>query len=122
MEKQLTRKEIYSLIKSNNLQEEVKKTFGKNYTNVSTQKLSNFFSKLSKKENTNEKECTEKKRKIKPIHEINPIHEVCCADVDIEGIQELFVLLKLVNILRKKNILLASELDAIFDNYPPKCF
>lgn len=112
MEKQLTRKEVYSLIKNNNLQEEVKKTFGKNYTNVPTKELSDFLYlvKLSREEATKKKEskkCT---------------HNVCCSGINIEDIQELFALIKLVDILRKKNILLASELDAIFNNCPPEYF
>lgn len=107
MEKQLTRKEVYSLIKNNNLQEEVKKTFGKNYTNVPTKELSDFLYlvKLSREEATKKKE-----------------YNVCYPDVNIEGIQEIFALTKLVDILRKKNILLASELDAIFNNCPPEYF
>lgn len=38
----MNRKECYQFIKDNSLQEEIKKLFGKNFTNVPTEKLSDF--------------------------------------------------------------------------------
>lgn len=40
----MNRKELYNLIKKNNLQDKIKNHFGKNYTNVSTEDLQSFTS------------------------------------------------------------------------------
>lgn len=50
-----TRKEVYRIIKENQLQEDVKEAFGRNYTQISTEELSNFIMPLAPstiKENT----------------------------------------------------------------------
>ena len=46
-----TRRDLCEIIKSNNLQESIKITFGKNYTNVSTEDLNNFVLNFNKTQN-----------------------------------------------------------------------
>lgn len=67
----MTRTEMYDYIRKNNLQDEVKKVFGKNFTNVKTALLENYITtietanqeackgKCSDKESNKKCECTE---------------------------------------------------------------
>lgn len=53
----MNRKEMYEVIKNNGYQEEIKNTFGKNYTLVGNEALEEF---INKKKNAN-KVCEKKK-------------------------------------------------------------
>jgi hypothetical protein len=45
----MTRKEVYAEIKKQNLEEKIKLTFNKNYTNCSTAALQSFIDNINKK-------------------------------------------------------------------------
>lgn len=83
-----TRKEIYDAIKNLHLEDEVKVTFGRNFTQVSTAELSILIEKNTKKRK--KCECDSARPETSPFD-------------------------NLVNILRKKRILLDSEVRAIYN-------
>ena len=83
-----TRKEVYDAIKNLHLEDEVKVTFGRNFTQVSTAELSILIEKNTKK--------------CKKCEGDSARPEVSTFD-------------NLVNILRKKRILLDSEVRAIYN-------
>lgn len=78
--KNLSRKDIYTIIVENSLQDVIKITFGKNYTNVSTAELKSVLEDFEPK--------TEKSDTCAPLK-------------------------KLVEILKKKHLLLKSEVKDI---------
>ena len=86
----MNRKEIYAQIKKYNLQDEIKKICGDNYTRVSSFALNDIITKYLSYQ---KKECVQKQEVIKiPT-------------------QEAFN--KLVEVLKKKHILLDSEVNYI---------
>ena len=94
----MDRKELYREITSLNLQDEVKATYGKNYTQCTNAQLATVVSGATKaleeavKAEKSKKSATEKKG------------EKCHASTGFN---------KLVEVLAKKKILLPSEVDAI---------
>lgn len=86
----MDRKELYKDIISLNLQEEIKSVFGKNFTQVSNEKLQEFLNKT----HCSIKEALEPGNKPEDTWVNNPV-------------------VTLVNILHKKRILLDSEVKEI---------
>ena len=85
----MERKEVYAVIKENNLQDVIKQYFGKNYTNISTDKLNTFIAQA-----------------------------LPATTNDVEVVECPFVsgLSKLVEVLSNKRILLKSEVDYILND------
>lgn len=100
----MTRKELYATIKEFGLQDIIKETFGANFTNVSTENLMNVV------EAFNKKKAKTKAPKVakKPMPEPEETSEDC---VPLKKIFE--AVDKLLVVLKKKHILLKSELDYI---------
>lgn len=79
----MDRKELYKIIKSNNLEEKIKKEFGRNFTQVSSKDL----------------------EKVVVTVKVTEVHKPVKHNCDITK--------KLVEVLQKKRILLNSEVDYI---------
>ena len=82
----MDRKELYKRIKSNNLEEKIKKEFGRNFTQVSSKDL----------------------EKVVVAAEAAKVHKPVKPNCDMTK--------KLVEVLKKKRILLNSEVDYILGN------
>lgn len=91
----MDRKELYKQITSLNLQDEVKTTYGKNYTQCTNAQLATVVSEATKVLEEATKPSTSKKKGSIPT-EVGP-----------SSFQ------KLVKVLRRKRILLDSEVDEI---------
>ena len=93
----MNRKELYAKVKELNLQEKIKEQFGENYTRVSNAELAFIIASYKKVE--------------KPKSEI----EVSISKVAKEStvVTESDKCDKLIEVLKKKHILLDSELDYI---------
>ena len=102
----MTRKEIYSKIKSMNLAEEVKKTYGDNYTRVSSKNLEEFIASKSKKAS---KPSTKKVDK-KPVKAVKPV--LTGKPVDLK---EAFV--KLISVLTSVGVLGKQDADFILRDF-----
>lgn len=103
----MTRKELYATIKEFGLQDIIKETFGVNFTNVSTENLMNVVEAFNKKK---AKTKTSKVAK-KPMPEPDKASEDC---VPLKKIFD--AVDKLLVVLKKKHILLKSELDYIISD------
>lgn len=99
----MKRKEIYDKIIEYGLQEKVKKTFGRNYTQVSTVVLMSLIDEVTTKAVKNAK---------KPIPK-NVIIEAKNNKNDCDKCNKCARLNKLIEILDAKRILLQSEVDII---------
>ena len=88
----MNRKEIYEKIKSLNLQKEVEKVYGDNYTRVSTKNLENLVLKHEVK--TAVKTIVKSKKKV---------------NIEKPATNKDYKCDKLIEILKKKHILLDSE-------------
>ena len=73
----MNRQEIYAQIKKFDVQEEVKKVFGKNFTQVSTVELESFLSKRTNKNKAAETAKTAKAISNKPVN-IDNAYEAAC--------------------------------------------
>lgn len=82
----MDRKELYKIIKNNNLEEKIKKEFGRNFTQVSSKDL----------------------EKVVVTVKVTEVHKPAKPNCDITK--------KLVEVLQKKRILLKSEVDYILGN------
>lgn len=91
----MNRKELYAQITSLNLQDEVKATYGKNYTNCTSAQLAAVVSGATKMLEEAVKSTSSKREESIPT-EVGP-----------SSFQ------KLVEVLKRKRILLDSEVDAI---------
>ena len=94
----MNRKELYKQITSLNLQDRVKATYGKNYTNCTSAQLAAVVSGATKMLDEAMKSASTVKNKKDIPTEVGP-----------SSFQ------KLVEILHKKKILLNSEVDAIMN-------
>ena len=93
----MNRKELYAKVKELNLQEEIKKKYGENYTRVSNAELAFIIASYKKVE----KPKSETKVSISTVaKESTAATESCKCD-------------KLIEVLKKKHILLNSEVDYI---------
>ena len=92
----MTRQEVYSQIRRHNLQEEIKKTFGKNFTQCTTVLLVDFVNKA----------ITPKKKKVCDYAASTLTGK--SKSKTIEAVVE-----DLINVLYNKRILLNSEVDKI---------
>lgn len=82
----MDRKELYKIIKNNNLEEKIKKEFGRNFTQVSSKDL----------------------EKVVVTVKVTEVHKPVKPNCDMTK--------KLVEVLQKKRILLKSEVDYILGN------
>lgn len=98
-----TRKELYNEIVKSNLQEEVKKRFGRNYTQVGNENLEIVIKECTTKD-------TSKKPKDKPIQvvKVETVKEKGeCTESHTPKID------RLIKVLADKRILLKSEVEFI---------
>ena len=93
----MDRKELYREITSLNLQDEVKATYGKNYTNCTSAQLAAVVSGATK--------GLEEAMNLSPIKR----EESIPTEIEPSSFE------KLVKILRKKRLLLDSEVDEIMN-------
>ena len=93
----MNRKELYAKVKELNLQEEIKKKFGENYTRVSNAELAFIIASYKKVE----KPKNETKVSISTVAKEPTIATKSCKWD------------KLIEVLKKKHILLDSEVDYI---------
>ena len=93
----MNRKELYAKVKELNLQEKIKEQFGENYTRVSNAELAFIIANYKKVE----KPKSETKVSISTVaKKSTTATESCKCD-------------KLIEVLKKKHILLNSEIDYI---------
>ena len=93
----MNRKELYAKVKELNLQEKIKEQFGENYTRVNSVKLAYIITKSEKVE----KPKSETKVSIPTVvAKSTEAEESCKFD-------------RLIKVLKKKHILLDSEIDYI---------
>ena len=93
----MNRKELYAKVKELNLQEKIKEQFGENYTRVSNAELAFIIANYNKIE----KPKSETKVSISKVAKESTVAtESCKCD-------------KLIEVLKKKHILLNSEVDYI---------
>ena len=93
----MNRKELYAKVKELNLQEKIKEQFGENYTRVSNEALACIIANYNKVE----KPKSETKESISTVaKESTVVTESSKCD-------------KLIEVLKKKHILLNSEIDYI---------
>ena len=93
----MNRKELYAKVKELNLQEEIKKKYGENYTRVSNAALAFIIANYKKVE----KPKSETKVSISKVAKESTVATKSCK-CD-----------KLIEVLKKKHILLNSEVDYI---------
>ena len=93
----MNRKELYAKVKELNLQEKIKEQFGENYTRVSNAELALIIDSYNKVE----KPKSETKVSISKVAKESTIATKSCK-CD-----------KLIEVLKKKHILLNSEIDYI---------
>lgn len=72
----MTRKEVYAEIKKQNLEEKIKLTFNKNYTNCSTAALQSFIDNINKKNANKEYIDAGARKAIKAIADILNIKNI----------------------------------------------
>lgn len=105
----MTRKEIYAKVKALNLEETIKKDFGKNFTKVSNDLLLKAIetaeSKKSKEKNIKNKSEKENKVTLSNIVQ-NVKEENCCQPTETMA-------QRLLKVLQSKYILLDSEVKFI---------
>ena len=99
----MERKEAYEQIKKLGLQEECKKQFGKNFTQCKTNELEVIISAAKKKK--------ESKVETEVVTEAKPVKDVPKATDKTEEPKDSFN--KLLAILRKRHILLESDVKEI---------
>ena len=95
-----TRKELYNEIIKNNLQEEVKKRFGRNYTQVGNENLEIVIKECTTKD-------TSKKPKNRPIQVVKVKKETETINTSTDKVD------RLIHVLANKRILLKSEVEFI---------
>ena len=93
----MNRKELYAKVKELNLQEKIKKQFGENYTRVSNAELAFIIANYNKVE----KSKNETKVSISTVAKKSTV------------VTESSKCDKLIEVLKKKHILLNSEIDYI---------
>lgn len=103
----MTRKELYNEIVSLGLQEEVKKQWGDNYTRCPNDFLEKVINSATKAFKT-PKNC--KCKRVIPI--VNTVDYLDAMNCTIAATQGSFDIL--IGILKKKHILLDSEIDMIY--------
>lgn len=101
----MTRKEAYAKIKNLNLQDLIKEITGKNYTNVSTSELISIVNDYNSKSSTR----IDDNIPTDIISTTNTTISKKAVTVMVDG----STTIRLIEILRKKNILLESEQDYI---------
>lgn len=99
----MTRKELYNEIVSLGLQEEVKKQWGDNYTRCPNDFLKKVINSATKALKTS-KEC-----KCKRENTVDYLDAMNCTIAATQGSFDI-----LIGILKKKHILLDSEIDMIY--------